>query len=680
MTEKNLLTEWNAELNKRIVATKKDVDARRAAAKPLEWREYLLSTLTEKIAAAIGYKPEDLDLSFVDSSKFKADVAIRVTPLLKSKPTPLYIKEEVPRFVVALEALKKEKIIDAVEGKGIYVNVTLNDEFLLSGAEQILEKGELFGTSNLFASRRFVVDYSSPNVAKHLHAGHIRSTIIGHVLCNLYEAAGGTAYRFNYLNDWGGFGELIEGYDRWVSIAPKGVAGNDLLFFIYSTFRTFEKGAASEKAFFELSSEERVLVEKCFAGQSQNYGGFKEAFEEFRSAARARFTNLESGKKAEMGAWENMVKWSLEDFERFYSLLNIHEDFVVGESFFVEPGRKIVTDGLAAGTVLKFTGEHVAAALSRVRADLEAKKISENEAKTFEEEIARDTGAYVVLLDNNRRMVVQRADGTTIYATRDLAGLKYRTEVFQGTDFVYEVGQEQSDHFTQLFEAGAKLGLMGTKPARCLHIYHGFYVDSTNKKKLSSRQGASSVLALFEAAIQYFFEKYEGTSEFSAEERRDIAHKLAIGSVVYNDLRRDKKLPVELNPDRRKMVEEFEKAGGAYVVYSVCRAKSILRKANVPSPRGAALKQAKLVPVERELLKLLLDFPRRVVNAARNDNPAALITYLEETAVLYNRYYNEYPVIKGGEQNFQSLTITQATAQAIENGLRICHVTCPDRI
>jgi arginyl-tRNA synthetase len=150
--------------------------------------------------------------------------------------------------------------------------------------------------------------------------------------------------------------------------------------------------------------------------------------------------------------------------------------------------------------------------------------------------------------------------------------------------------------------------------------------------------------------------------------------------VVFNDLRRDKKLPVELNPDKQKMIEEFERSGGAYVVYSVCRARSIIRKANTALPRGQALKAATLEPIERELLKLTMDFPRRLLNAVKNDNPAAVITFVEEAAALYNRYYHEYPVIKGGEQNFHRLSITEAIAQMIENGLRICHVFCPQRI
>jgi arginyl-tRNA synthetase len=473
---------------------------------------------------------------------------------------------------------------------------------------------------------------------------------------------------------------MIEGFERWSALAPTGLTGNDLLFFVYSTYRTAEKAAATPKGFAELSAEQRENLSKAFPAAVTSNESFKGAFEQFKAAARQRFANLEAGKAAEVERWKQMAAWSLADFERFYELLGIHHDFVVGESFYAERGRAVVEAGLAAGTVLKFSPQDADRAIAQARADKDAGTITEEVCKVLEEEIRRDIGGFVVQLSGNRRMVVQRADGATIYATRDLAGVQHRTATFDATDLIYEVGQEQADHFAQLFEASKILNLTAGKEVNCKHIYHGFYVEAGTKKKLSSRQGASSVLSLFESAVEHFFKKYDDASEFSLEERRSIARTLAVGAVVFNDLRRDKKLPVELNPDKQKMIEEFERSGGAYVVYSVCRARSIIRKANTALPRGQALKAATLEPIERELLKLTMDFPRRLLNAVKNDNPAAVITFVEEAAALYNRYYHEYPVIKGGEQNFHRLSITEAIAQMIENGLRICHVFCPQRI
>lgn len=680
MSERNLLSEWNHELEQALVEKRKVVESRRAATPPRVWSEYCLPALAKRIADLLSLQVDELDLSFVDTSKFKADMALRVPSLLKTKPTPVYIKEDVPRFAQLLEPLIAEHILTKIEPKGIYLNLSLGQQWLVDATEQILNWQGSYGISDQLRGRSFVVDYSSPNVAKHLHAGHIRSTIIGHVLSNIYEAAGGTAFRLNYLNDWGGFGELLEGYERWSVKAPVGATGNDLLFSIYSTFRAAEKGAGSPAGFSELTEQQRSTLAQAFPGAAESHTSLRSAFEEFRAAARQRFANLESGKAAEVELWKQMVAWSLADFERFYDLLGIHHDFVVGESFYAERGRRIVERGLKAGTVLKFSNADADAAISQASADKDAGKITEEIFKVLESEIKRDIGAYVVPLSGNRRMVVQRADGATIYATRDLAGVEHRSSTFGATDLIYEVGQEQADHFSQLFEARQLLNLTSGRPVTCKHIYHGFYIDSVTKKKLSSRQGANSVIALFEDAISHFHRKYDASSDFSENERQDIARKLAVGSVVFNDLRRDKKLPVELNPDREKMIEEFERSGGAYVVYSVCRARSIIRKANAELPRGEALRAVPLEPIERELIKLAMDFPRRVAYAARNDNPAAIISYVEEAATLYNRYYHEYPVIKGGEQNFHRLSITAAIAQVIENGLRICHIECPARI
>ncbi|NDD62694.1 MAG: arginine--tRNA ligase [Acidobacteria bacterium] len=673
MSEKNLLSEFNTELQKSIVAKRAVVEARRAATPPKPFSAYAINSLAARIASLLGLTAEELDISFVDTAKFKADLALRVPGLLKSKPTPVYIKEDVPRFASLLQPLISEGVLTAIEPKGIYLNLSLGQSVLLNAAEQVLDLKEAFGGSDQFAGRRFVIDYSSPNVAKHLHAGHIRSTIIGHVLSNMYEAVGGISFRLNYLNDWGGFGELIEGFDRWAALAPAGVAGNDLLFFVYSTYRSAEKAAGSAKEFSELSAEQKEVLSRAFPGALTSNESFKGAFDQFKAASRVRFANLEAGKAAEVARWKEMVAWSLADFERFYSLLDIHHDFTLGESFYAERGRAIVEAGLTTGAVLKFSQQDAERAIAQARADKDSGAITEEVCKVLEEEIKRDIGAYVVPLSGNRRMVVQRADGATIYATRDLAGVQHRFSTFDATDLIYEVGQEQADHFAQLFEAGKILNLTSGKEVSCKHIYHGFYVEAGSKKKLSSRQGASSVLSLFESAVEHFFKKYDESSEFPLEERRSIARTLAVGAVVFNDLRRDKKLPVELNPDKQKMIEEFERSGGAYVVYSVCRARSIIRKANAALPRAEALKAVTLEPIERELIKLTMDFPRRLLNAVKNDNPAAIITFVEEAATLYNRYYHEYPVIKGGEQNFHRLSITEAVAQMIENGLRICH-------
>ena len=675
---KDHIKELNQQIHKNTLLRKEELDKARNDRKFPEVNDYDFFSLREQIAATLGLKPEELDINWADSRKFKADLALRVPGLLKSKPTPEYIKVDVPRMAESLKALISAGVLTKVETTGIYVNISLNDDWLFKTLSTPLNTAESFGSQNALNERAYVVDYSSPNVAKHLHAGHVRSTIIGHVLANLYQTCGARTYRLNYLNDWGGFGELIEGFSRWRSIVPAQLTGNDLLAQIYSIYRTAEQASKSAADYDKLSSESREIILRAFPGAT-SHAALSQQYADFKAKAREVFSALEAGAENEVNAWQQIVSWSIEDFKKFYSLLGIHQDFQLGESFFARSGTEAIEEGLKLGVAIVFSAERAQQALATIQGELDAEKITKQQFEAAKEEIENDIGAYVIPLSNNRRMVVQRKDGASIYATRDISSLQYRVKNFEATDLIYEVGQEQGEHFQNLFEASKLLGSFGGKEVRCSHIYHGFYIDALTKKKLSSRQGASSVLELFHSAIQYFLERYKDSTGFSDAEKMEIAHKIAIGSVVYNDLRRDKKLPVEIHPDKKLMFEEFEKSGGAYVIYTACRARSVVRKAGtVPELKSVATPQ--LEPVERELLKQLMEFPAKVVAAAKGDNPATLISFIETLASTYNSFYHELPVIRGGVRNEHRILITQATAQAIVNGLRVCHVFCPERL
>lgn len=675
---KDLLKEQNDNIHAEALKTKARLDAERNQKHFPKVTSYPFFALQELLASKLGLKPSELDLSWVDSKKFKADIALRIPGLLKTKPTPDYIKNDVPRMAETLKTLINEGILSTVQTTGIYVNLTLNDTWLFSSLTTPLKLSEAFGEQDSLFERGYVVDYSSPNVAKHLHAGHVRSTIIGHVLSNLYQASGARTYRLNYLNDWGGFGELIEGCERWRGIVSADLSGNDLLAQIYSIYRTAEQGAESEEGYAKLPLSTRELITKAFNGANSHIT-LKTAYAEFKARARDVFAALEKGSEKETRAWQQICGWSISDFKKFYKLLGVTQDFQYGESFFARSGKEIIEEALKSGVAIKFTADRVAAEIEALKEKLAGEKITEQEFQAAKAEIETDMDGYVVPLSGGRRMVVQRKDGASIYATRDISSLRYRVKNFEATDLIYEVGQEQGEHFQNLFEASKLLGSFGGREVRCSHIYHGFYVDATNKKKLSSRQGASSVLDLFTSAIEYFLARYNDSNEFSAEEKRDIAEKIAIGSVVYNDLRRDKKLPVEIHPDKKLMFEEFEKSGGAYVIYTACRARSVVRKAG-GLPDFAKVSFAALEPVERELLKSLMEFPAKVINAAKTDNPATLISFIETLASTYNSFYHELPVIKGGVRNEHRIVLSHAAATAIINGLRMCHVFCPERI
>lgn len=621
------------------------------------------------------------DIQFIERAQFGADVVFKSTELIKADKNR-YMGEVCPNLVKALETVEKNgaKLFEKVEQKGIYVNAKFGTAFLFASLSPIESQGAKFGESSEGKDKDVVIEYSSPNAAKHLHAGHIRSTIIGHVLANLYAAIGHTVHRINYLNDWGGVGFLLEGLSRRQSDVEKYENKNDLLFSIYSTFRKGQKFAGSSDEYAKMTAEDSAELAPIF-GDVSSFEKMAASFADFKTRSDARFAGLESGSDADFADWQKIIEWSLADFERFYEILDIRHDYLTSEALYANLGRDLVKESVAAGSVVLFDRKHADAEIASINAERAAGTLSDEVADKLVGEVEADIGAYVVPLENRERYVVLKGNESTIYATRDLAALRNRAETFKPVKMVYEVGQEQQDHFQKLFESSKKIGF-GEGIDLC-HVYHGYYVNEETKKKLSSRDGASNIMKLLTDTVAYFEAKYEGNAEFSAEEKRRTARALGVGSIVFNDLKRDRKSPVGISNDTEKTIRAFEEAGGAYVVYASCRAKSILRKydKDVPSvdslvASGVALE---LLDVEADLIKKLLDFPSVVEKAAKNDDPVRVTEYLLNLSGLYNSYYNAVPVLKGDNVEAR-LAIARDVARVIDNGLSLLHIETLERI
>ncbi len=454
----------------------------------------------------------------------------------------------------------------------MYVNLTLTDRWLLDGAQAVADLGSSFGLSDAQAARTFLVDYSSPNVAKVLHAGHIRSTIIGHVLSNLHEGCGALVYRVNHINDFGGFGFTLEGWRRFEPHFPEDMAPNQRLLEVYRIRRVMEKHGAAGT--WPEAEEEAALVARYFP-DARDGAALKAAWTEFVAASDARFAALEAGAGEEVDLWALMVEWSLADFDAFYDALNLRIDLVLGESFYFEAGDRLIDDSLANGRALLYTRERADADI----AALDALDLQPAEREKRAEAIAKDIGAVVVPLEGGERYVVRRADGRSIYSTRDLGAIEVRRRLLDPSDFSYVVGQEQRVHFDRLFKAAEALGLAAADHPRFHHVWFGFYVDAKTGKKLSSRDSVANVNQLLARSIDYFRGRTAERGDQTPEEVAEAAKQLAVGSLVFNDLKQDIKGSVDIDTsDLEATIAGFERSGGAYMVYTACRARSILRK------------------------------------------------------------------------------------------------------
>ena len=621
---------------------------------------------------------EDIELTFVDKNKFDADLCIKIPSLLQKFKWQWYIKYIIPKVIDVLNksSLKKDWIVSKIETISIYINITLTDSYLFNTLKDVFDKWHQYWENDTHRWESIVVDYSSPNVGKHLHAWHIRSTIIWHILSNLYNANWYYTHRVNHINDWGWFWFLIEGLNRFQSKLNNFTNNNDMLFFIYTLYRKWEKVSSSKKEYSNLS-ESGLNELKKYYWDFFDYEDFCLLFSNFVEAWKNRFKSLEKWEKNEVEIWKKIVNWSMQDFRKFYNLLWVHQDYIIWESFYSDYWLNLVMDLEKQWKVVLYTKDLADRDINKLKELLSKKDITQRVFEITKEEILRDLWAYVIKLNNFERFVVLKADKSSIYATRDLWAIKYRVENFSPSRIIYEVWQEQTEHFDKLFKSANKIWI---NRIWFSHIYHWFYIDWKTKKKLSSRDWASNVQKLINDSIEFFKNKY-GDSNFSNEEIDDIAHKMAIWWIIFNDLKSDKKNPISISNDIKETCESFQDSGWVYVMYSIARARSILNRVdNLNNISFENINVDKLNNIEKIIINEINRYPLVINKSQENDNPSMLIEFLWNLSKYYNSYYNSHKVIHWNKIIETRLLITKAFIIVATNAMNIFHIQVPRRI
>ena len=652
-----------------------------------EFFDYPLPHLQEKIRQRVrsAFDDETLDvrIDLIERARFRADLTVKVPGLLKKVGPKVFIADYLPELTRVLSEGEFGDVFSEVTATGIYANLRLSDAWLIQAVGRVADFDGVYGTQNALSDHAFVVDYSSPNVAKRLHAGHIRSTIIGHILSNLYDASGATVYRVNHINDFGGFGYTLQGYRQFAGQFPAGMNENDRLIEVYQIRRALERVAGSGLDAADWDPADASVLQR-YLPEVTDLASAQAAAAQFTTDSDRRFAALEAGDEEEVRLWQDLVAVSLASFGEFYDQLGISFDFMLGESLYLQAGTEVVERALRDGTAVIYTQDLADRDLAALRAQVDEGTLSSQEYEQAARAIAKDVGATVVPLDKGERYVVRRADGRSIYATRDIGAVAVREDLFGATDLVYVVGQEQRVHFDRLFRAAARLGLIRDGLPRALHVYFGFYVDATTGKKLSSRDSVSNVMGLLAAAFDYFRATLSDRIEGGEDEIAAAARALAVGSLVFNDLKKDLRSAVEIDShDLQRTISEFERSGGAYVIYAAVRARSILRRV---SDRGLAVESVDSGPGDQlddqeALLALrLLTLPDQIVEAAQQSNPSVLVRHMLDISNIYNSYYSRAYVISDDTVNSVRYRLAQATANALTSALAICHIEVPAAI
>lgn len=561
--------------------------------------------IAEKIANATQLDKNEI-MTYIEIPP-KSDMGDYAFPCFKLakvlKKSPVMIATEIR------EKISPDEYIEKIEDKAGYLNFYINNEQLVKEVlSEINTEKENFGKSNEGNGKNIVIDYSSPNIAKPFHIGHLRTTLIGSALYKIYKYLGYNTIGVNHLGDYGTqFGKMIEAYKMWGT-------EYDL------TEDPINKMVDMYVRINNLCKEDEQVLENC----------------------RENFRLLENGDKYCTDLWNHFKDLSLKEFDKIYDVLDVKFDSLNGEAFYADK-----TD--------------------------EVKKILEEKGKlTYSE------GAKIVDLTDagiETPCIIQKANGSTIYATRDLAAILYRARTYDFDKCLYVVAYEQNLHFKQIFEVAKYL--VDEKYAKGLkHISYGMVQLPTGK--MSTRLGN---VVKIEDLINETIEKAKEiitAKNPELENKDEVAKKVGIAAIIFNTLSttNTKDQIFDWNT-----ALNFQGETGPYIQYTYVRTKSVLEKVG----RVPELSEVDFSQLTDEssikVLKSLYAFQETLEMAAEKNEPAILARYLIEVSQNYSNFYNDNKVLVDDEKVKNARTyLTYAVGVVLKTGASLLGIKMPDKM
>lgn len=540
---------------------------------------------------------------------YQYNTAMKLTKWLKLPPRKI-----AEQIVAALD--RKDDMIAQTEiaGPG-FINVTLSSSCLSQSVEILLRDSHL-GIDFPPSPQRIIIDFSSPNVAKEMHVGHLRSTIIGDCLAHLFEYLGYDVVRHNHIGDWGtAFGMLIAYMKEEVPHVLTGEQKTDLTHLV-AWYR------ASKKRFDEDAH--------------------------FKRQAHLEVVALQQGQKEARTAWEIICEISRKAYQDIYDLLNVH---------LIERGESYYNPYLAD-----------------IVADLEKKglvQISHGAKCIFLEGFQNREGEPLPLM-------VQKSDGGYNYDTTDMATIYHRIQIERGDRLIYVTDAGQSTHFQMIFKAAEKAGYLDPAKVRVDHVPFGLVLGADGKKFRTRSGETERLIDLLQAAIDHADQILQGRNpEMEESERQRLAQALGIGAVKYADLSNHRLSDYTFSYDR---MLRFEGNTAAFLMYAYVRVAGIKRKVNIDPSTLFANTHIKLEhPSEIDLGLHLLRFQEALDLVANDLLPNRLTDYLYALAEKFHAFFRDCRV-EGSPQQNERLLLCEATARVLKQGLDILGVQTVDRM
>ena len=490
-----------------------------------------------------------------------------------------------------------------IAGPG-FINLWLNPLWVAGECNKALESNRL-NIGKTENPIKVVVDYSGPNMAKQMHVGHLRSTIIGDTLSSLLTFLGDEVIRQNHIGDWGTqFGMLI--------------------------------------AYLEMKDEDGSVSLKDLEQFYKDAKGEFDANADFADKAREYVVKIQSGDTHCLKLWQKFIDISLGHCEEVYEKLNVNlkREDVRAESFYNNDLPVIVED-------------------------LKASAVSEE-----------SNGAQCVFLENDEvPVIIQKSDGGYLYATSDLAALRYRAQKLGAKRISYVVDARQSAHFKQVFAVAKNAGFV-PEDVKLEHIAFGTMMDKGGKPFKTRDGGTVKLIDLLDEAVVKARETIKNKDEYTEEQIDTLAKIIGIGAVKYADLAINRESNYIFNWD--KMLS-FEGNTSLYMQYAYARIQSIFKKHNAEIRGDIIIADA----LEHRLATMLLRFEDVLSRAAVDASPNQITTYLYELASLFMRFYEQNPILKEGVEEATKtsrLQLSDLTAKTIRQGLDILGIKVVNKL
>jgi arginyl-tRNA synthetase len=570
------------------------------------------SQLSERVSDALRKAglPEAGELTTASDPRF-GDYQSNVALVLGKQ------RRENPRAVAA-KIIENLDVADltapaTVAGAG-FINFTIHREAVEAKVTELLHDDRL-GVALTDLPKHIVIDFGSPNVAKPMHVGHIRSVLLGDALARIAQFLGHQVIRDNHIGDWGTqFGMVIWG---WKNLLDRAALDRDPIRELVRVYKETNDKATADPA--------------------------------VREAVRQELVKLQSGDAGNVSIWKETVELSMREFERAYSLLDIHYDIQRGESFYNDRLPGIVERLLTAGIA----------------------QISEGAVCVFFPEIPE-------LAD--KPAIIRKRDGGFNYATTDIATVDYRIQDLKADTVWYVVGAPQFLHFRQIFEIARREGYT----AQFHHVTFGSILGE-NRKLMKTRSGENVPLddVLNEAIVRARKLVEEKNPGLTDVEKTEIAEKIGTGAIKYAELSQYRMTDYVFSWD--KMLSLHGNTA-PYLQNAYVRIRSIFRKAGESSDRrpadaDAGQRPTLNEPAELSLGKKLTQFADVVPQVLNDFRPNILANYLFELANTFHTFYEACPVLKSDEPVRSSrLTLSDLTGRILEKGLELLGIKVPEKM